>query len=128
MTPLGIIKDAMLEIGVLQSGESPTDAEAKDSLGKFNDMLSSGELDGLNLGHVTAGLNTELPFPTHHRQAFMYNLAVLLCPMFGVNPNPVTVQMAQNAAKSLKNYYLDIANLRTDDAIHPAYSPNRYFH
>lgn len=128
MTPLDIIKDALQEIGVLQSGESPTDADAQVALRRFNDMLDSGEIEGLNFSHVTAALNTVLPFPAHHRQAFVYNLAVLLCPSYGVEPKAVTVQMARNGAMSLKNYYLDIVTLRVDDAIHPAYSPNRYFH
>lgn len=127
MTPLEIIKDAMLETGEIQSGEEPSAEETSDYLGMWNDWVFSQETAGMTLNHTTAALNDVLPYPDNHKRCFVFNLAVEMCPGLGIQPKPTTAVFASDTLQLLKNYYLVNPLLRVDDMLHPFYEPNRYF-
>lgn len=126
-TALEIIKKSLRELGILQTQEEPSAAEAQDALDTLNGMLQTWELEGIKLNHVDMVLTDELPYPDNHYLPIVYNLAVEFAAEYGIDLRADTVGKAENGYRNLQNYYYEPAELQVDTALHPLYSPNRSF-
>lgn len=126
-TALQVIKAAMLELGILQTQEEPSADEAQDGLDVLNGMLHAWELDGIRLNHVDVVLTDNLPFPDSHYLPIVYNIAAEYAAQFGTDLRADTALKAENGYRNLQNFYHTPDEMSVDPALHPYYTPNRYF-
>jgi hypothetical protein len=109
----------------LHSGETPSAEEATDGLESLNEMLGSWIHDGIDLEFVTiTSLNTVLPYPPDHESSFRYNLAIQMCPDYGIAVTPAIAELAMQGYRRMQREYLSNPELGTDSALLPAYNPN----
>lgn len=66
---------------------------------------------------VPASLNTVLTGPSGYAEAFMYQLALRLCSPFGVQPSPLTVDLAAKAFAAMKRPNVQPGLLGVDAAL-----------
>lgn len=126
-TALDVIKKSLRELGILQTQEEPDAAEAQDALDVLNGLLIAWELEGIKLNHVDMVLTDALPYPDNHYLPVAYNLAMELAGEYEINIRGDLASKAENGYRNLQNYYHDPAPMQFDDALHPLYSPNRYY-
>jgi len=126
-TALNVIERALREIGVIQSGESPSATEAQDALTSLNQMLHGWRLKSVNLNHIDLVLIDTLPYPQDHEDPIVYNLAARLGQEYGVSIKPVTAALASDSFRSIQNYYADPQDSTFDDALNPVYGQNRFY-
>ena len=104
-TALQTIKDAMMELGILQTQEEPADAEAQDALRLLNQMLKYWQQRGITLNHTDAVLTDTLPYPQDHDLPISMGLAVYMAAQFGVTLRPDTVAKADDCFDNLLSLY-----------------------
>lgn len=126
-TALDVIKKSLRELGILQTQEEPSAAEAQDALDTLNGMLTAWELDGIKLSHVDMVLTDTFPYPDNHYLPVVYSLSVEIASEYGIDIRGDTVAKAENGYRNLQNYYYQPVELQVDTALHPLYSPNRSF-
>jgi hypothetical protein len=128
MTANDLIRQALLELGVISVGEGATAEEANDSLAMLNDMLAEWELSGIAIGAQSLALDTVLPWPQNHNRPVMLNLALRLSPSFGVTMNQVTAQGATAGYRALQNAYGRPHDMTVDRALwRRRYPTGRWF-
>lgn len=66
---------------------------------------------------VPASLNTVVTGPSGYAEAFMYQLALRLCAPFGVQPSPLTVDLAAKAFATMKRPNVQPGLLGLDPAL-----------
>lgn len=116
-TSLDVIKGAMKDIGAIQSGEAPTSEEANDALDTMKQMIAMWELEGIAIGVQDLTLSGTINLPENHIYALRANLAVRLCPEYGLQPNPITVQLASDGYTALQGAYGEPNDMTIDGAI-----------
>ena len=104
-TALQIIKDAMLELGILQTQEEPSADEAQDGLRLLNQMLQYWQIKGITLNHTDATLTDTLPFPSDHILPITLGLAVYCAAQYGVALRGDTAAKADDAFDNLLSLY-----------------------
>lgn len=116
-TPLAIIKGAMRDIGALQAGEAPTAEEAQDGLESLIDMIAFWELEGMAMGDESLTLSSDIQLPRNHVVGLRKNLAVYLCPEYGLTPSPNLQMQADQGYRALQGAYGEPVDMTVDPAI-----------
>jgi hypothetical protein len=112
-----IVRQSLLEIGVLAVGEGATAEEANDTLNVLNDMLAAWELSGIAIGAQSLALDTVVPWPQNHNRPIMLNLALRMAPQYGVSVNPITAQGASTGYRALQAAYGNPKDMILDRAL-----------
>lgn len=105
MTALEMIRQAMLETGIIAQNESIAATDANDALKILKGMLAQWELEGIAIGQADLELTTVLPWPENHDRPVMTNFAVRLCPSYGAEPSGITLQDAADGYRVLQGAY-----------------------
>lgn len=82
-TVASVVKRAFRLLGLTQSGEEPTAAEASDAVQALNEMLHGWALEGVDLEHSDVAYSDTFPYQEEYREPIAYNLAVLLADEYG---------------------------------------------
>jgi hypothetical protein len=128
MTANDLIRQALLELGVISVGEGATAEEANDSLIRLNSMLAAWELVGIAIGAQSLALDTVLPWPENHNDPVMLNLAMKLVPQYGVTVKAETAQGATAGYRALQNAYGRPHDMTVDRALwRRRYPTGRWF-
>ena len=104
-TALRLIKDAMLELGILQTQEEPDAAEAQDALRLLNQLLKYWQIKGIPLSHADLALSDTLPYPDDHILPIVLNLAVYMARQYDISLEMDTIAKAEDAFDHLLSIY-----------------------
>lgn len=113
-----LIQSSFRLLGVIQSGESPTEAEEQDALFTMNAMLNSWIHKGVDLEYISIStLTDELHYPEDHYDAIRYNLAINMAPEYGKRVSDAVAARAADAFKFLQVHYSAPAEMEFDRSI-----------
>lgn len=103
-TASSFITRALQKLGV-RTSESPIEAsEMQDGLDELNDMLSSWEMSGIEMGFSPVmDADDEIRVPREAHAAIKANLAVRMGPEYSRNPDPILMDQARTTKKELLN-------------------------
>lgn len=125
-TARDIIKRSMKMIGALAAGETPSAEDAADGLEALNHMLKAWAISGIDIGAVTATLDSTLLVPDQYLDPIEYNLAVRLCPLFDATAPAEVVGLAKGYVNSLRAHTHEFDDdMAVDAALDPTYTKHR---
>lgn len=84
MTNIDLIKDALLELGVINEVEIPSSEQGAHALRRLNQMIEAWDEDGTRLGYFEQTDTTaDCPIPRWAERAVTCKLAIALAPSYG---------------------------------------------
>lgn len=84
MTIIDLIKDALLDIGVVNESETPSAEQGQHALRKLNQLLEAWEESGIRLGWSEQTDTSETaPLPPYAERGVTAKLAIALAPSYG---------------------------------------------
>ena len=96
-TNQNVIDQALIEIGVVQAGDSANATDSADALTKLNQMMAAWEISDKKLGFFPQDtLSDTCPIPIWAEDAVVNNLAILLAPSFEIPPSADTYRKASD--------------------------------
>ena len=101
-TARDMITRALRLIDVVGDGVDLSAEQADDGLKGLNDMLFYWGLEGIQIGHTEATLDTVFTLPDNHMLPVRYNLAVMLAPEFDAVVSDYVAEMANRSFRQLK--------------------------
>lgn len=103
MTTAAQLIEAALEDVVSQGADSEFDQQDyKSALFRLNNMMFAWAADGLNLGYTEVeNLSSTLTVPAGAIEAMQANLALKLCPQYGVTAGGELVKMAADGKRTI---------------------------
>lgn len=90
-----VITDALLAIGVIRDGETPSAALQQQAIRRLNQMMALWEGEGRHLGYIPVGTVTDvLTVPDAAILGIVNNLAIHMAPHFGATVPAEIVALA----------------------------------
>ena len=90
-----VIADALLAIGIIRDGETPSAALQAQGIRRLNQMMALWEAEGRNLGYIPVGTVTDiLTVPDAAILGIVNNLAIHMAPSFSVTASAEIVALA----------------------------------
>ena len=97
------VKRSLRLIQVINPTQQVSASDMQTGIEVLNSMLTRWEADGVTLGWAPSIVpDGELSVPDEAIEAVVYNLALRLCPEYGVEPMPVVVAGAQVGMAALE--------------------------
>ncbi|HTH09268.1 MAG TPA: packaged DNA stabilization gp4 family protein, partial [Acidovorax sp.] len=97
------VKRSLRLIQVINPTQQVSASDMQTGIEVLNSMLTRWEADGVALGWAPSIVpDDELSVPDEAIEAVVYNLALRLCPEYGVEPMPVVVAGAQVGMAALE--------------------------
>jgi hypothetical protein len=100
VTNIDLIKDALLEIGVVNESETPSAEQASHALRKCNQMLEAWEESGIKLGWCEqTDTSATTPLPPYAESGVTLRLAIALASSYGgaASVTPALIESANDA-------------------------------
>lgn len=98
-----IIADALLELNVIRSGQTPTAAQQAIMIRKLNEMMALWEVEGRRLGYKPVGTVTEiLTVPDGAVLGIRANLAIHAASAFGASVSTETADVAEAGLETIR--------------------------
>jgi hypothetical protein len=117
MINIDLIKDALLEIGVVNESETPSAEQASHALRKWNQMMEAWEESGLKLGWCEqTDTSATTPLPPYAESGVTKKLAIALAPSYGgaASVSPLLIEEAREAMMVIERKAA-LTNLREAD-------------
>lgn len=112
-----IINRALTTIGVLESEETASAAQAEDALDSLVDLLNEWDLKGIGGGSQDLTLSTELTLDPDEYRALRLALAIDLAPEYQAEVSPGLFVQADAALRLLEAKYSSPRALCVDEAL-----------
>lgn len=109
-----VINMALLELGVIAAGETPSSGESQDALTRLNVMLHGLKVKGIDMAHTDLALADTIDLPDDEIESVMYLLAKVLAPGYEVGLSADTAQGVSDGEALLSAKYADPAALTVD--------------
>lgn len=110
-----IIQDALLELGVIRVGQTPSAAQQATGVRKLNEMMALWEAEGRRLGYVPVGTATAvLTVPDAAIVGIRTNLAIFMAPSFGASASPELIALADMGLSTVQKICVQEIPISTD--------------
>jgi hypothetical protein len=117
VTLIDLIKDALMDIGVIGESETPSAEQGVHALRKLNQMMEAWEESGIKLGwYEQADTSDTAPLPPYAESGVTSKLAIALAPSYGgaASVTPALIQEA-NDGYALITRKAALKNLQPSD-------------
>ena len=118
MTVIDLIKDALMDIGVIGESETPSAEQGVHALRKLNQMMEAWEESGVKLGwYEQADTSDTAPLPPYAESGVTSKLAIALAPSYGgaASVTPALIEQA-NDGYALITRKAAVKNLQPSDS------------